>query len=533
MISYNDDDGETSIIATDDELTEAIDFFNDGNDDAPQSSNSSVLSGRSTRKIYMNVDVNIEFDGRLSDTASLDEYRGDESETQLSISLNSTTREFDDDDVTVSSRDYISASMSQRLSGSGWQTVSHPELIEEGVLDLVDQIQARHEREMGPVEPQLSPDSVEDSFVDVDLQGSQEGDPIGLNLDPPAVNDRHAAWLREQTSLNSRTNLDDIQRKFQAHDSSSQLGSESLFSLEQDTRGKYYYSYTPASSNEYQEHDGYREEPAEELDMHPRPSSMQMAWLASQRAASEEHTQISHDYEPSLPQNTTSAPPELVTECSHCGVLLETIRYMCSTCGPKSPAANAFNVGSSSFSVSHSYPPTPARQSAYPLASSSQTLVGSSLSLAGAVRDRPLPPLPNNNGYELCSECVQSYGLYHAINGSRDPDSPPTSGASTSSLIELQNLSLLHRSAPQKGKLRHAFREQMWENNKWIDLRTCMSISSGRLMTCRQSKTRAASAYVQCVPMRQIRKDTNARFALKFTCANHVIGTRLRILQRY
>ncbi len=440
MISYNDDDGETSIIATDDELTEAIDFFNDGNDDAPQSSNSSVSSGRSTRKIYMNVDVNIEFDGRLSDTASLDEYR-DESESRLSesLSLNSTTREFDDDDVTVSSRDYISAShlsMSQRLSGSGWQTVSHPEPIEEGVLeDLADQIQPCHEREMEPDASQLSPDSIEDSFADVDLQGSQEGDSTGMNLDPPAVNDRHAAWLREQTSLNSRTNLDDIQRKFQAHDSSSQLGSESLFSLEKDTRGKYYYSYTPASSNEYQEYDGYREEPqAEELDMHPRPSSMQMAWLASQRVASEEHTQITNDYEPPLPQNTTSAPPELVTECSHCGVLLETIRYMCSTCGPKSPAADAFSSGSASFSVSYSYPPTPARQSAYPLASSS-------------------------------------------------PESPPTSGASTSSLIELQNLSLLHRSAPQKGKLRHAFREQMWESNKWIDLRTCTLISSGRLMT--------------------------------------------------
>jgi len=488
MISYNDDDGETSIIATDDELTEAIDFFNDGNDDAPQSSNSSVLSGRSTRKIYMNVDVNIEFDGRLSDTASLDEYR-DESESQLSesLSLNSTTREFDDDDVTVSSRDYISAShlsMSQRLSGSGWQTVSHPEPIEEGVLeDLVDQIQACYDREMEPVAPQLSPDSVEDSFADVDLQEGQEGDATGMNLDPPAVNDRHAAWLREQTSLNSRTNLDDIQRKFQARDSS-ELGSESLFSLEQDTRGKYYYSYTPASSNEYQEHDGYREEPqAEELDMRPRPSSMQMAWLASQRVVSEEHTQITNDYEPPLPQNTTSAPSELVTECSHCGVRLETIRYVCSTCGPKPPAANAFSSGSSSFSVGYSYPPTPSRQSAYPLASSSQTLVGSSLSLAGAVRDRPLPPLPNNNGYELCSECVQSYGLYHAIDGSRDLESPPTSGASTSSLIELQNLSILHRSAPQKGKLRHAFREQMWESNKWIDLRTCMPISSGRLMT--------------------------------------------------
>lgn len=481
MVSYKDDDGEISTIATDDELSEAIDFFNDGNDDAPPPSNSSVLSGRSTRKIYMPVEVNIEFDGRLSDTASLDDYR-DDSESQLSLSFNSTGRELDDDDVTVSSRDYIATtrlSMSQRLSASSWQVVSPPEPMEEGVLeDLASSSKTRSVSEIAPSAMQESPEDVEDPFADVDLQDNQEGDATGLNFDPPAVNDRHAAWLREQTSLNSRINLNVIERKFKTRDSSSQFGSESIdsyFALEKDKRGKYYYSYTPASSHDHQEYDGYREEPqAEELDMRPRPSSMQLAWLASQRIIPEEDIQITDDYEPPFRQNTTSAPSEIVTGCSHCGVLLETIRYVCSNCGPKRPSGN---TSSSLFSISQSYPPAPVHPSLHPSASSSRTLVGSSLSFAGCSRDRPLPPLPVNNGYELCSECVQSYGLYHAIESSRDPESPPASGASTSSLIELQNLSILHRSAPQKGKLRHAFREQMWEGNKWIDLRTYMPIS--------------------------------------------------------
>ena len=479
MVSYKDDDGEISIISTDDELSEAIDFFNDGNDDAPLPSNSSVVSGRSTRKIYMPVEVNIEFDGRLSDTASLDEYR-DDSESQLSLSFSSTGRELDDDDITVSSRDYIAApqlSTSQRLSGAGWQLVSHPEPIEEGVLgDLASSSETFPESQMAPIAMEESSEDIEDSFADVDLQENQEEDATSLNFDPPAVNDRHAAWLREQTSLNSRINLNVIERKFKVRDSSSQLGSESIdsyFALEKDQRGKYYYSYAPASSHDHREYDGYREEvQAEELDMRPRPSSMQMAWLASQRIVPEEQMEIIDDYEPPFPQNTTSAPTEIVTECSHCGVLLETIRYVCSACGPKRPGDNASNTGSSPFSTRHSYPPALVPPSMYPSASSSRTLVGSSLSLGGPGRERPLPPLPLNNGYELCSECVQSYGLYHAIESSRDPESPPASGASTSSLIELQNLSILHRSAPQKGKLRHAFREQMWEGNKWIDLRT-------------------------------------------------------------
>ncbi|KAK2463608.1 hypothetical protein APHAL10511_004359 [Amanita phalloides] len=487
MIAYKDDDGEISNIVTDDELSEAIDFFDDGNDDAPPSSGSSVFSGRSSssRKITMHVEVNIEFDGRLSDTASLDDYR-DDSESQISLSISSTRRELDDDDVTVSSRDYIAAShlsngryvlegesLSQRISNFGWQSTSRPDPIEEGILeDLVNSsaMQTGSETAHVHVEERTLPEDEENTFEELDV--------ISLDFDAPSVNDRHAAWLREQTSLTSRTNLNNIRDRFGPHDLSSQPDSESIsgnVALEKDTRGKYYYSYTPASSNDSQEYDTFHEEHQfEEVELPHRPSSMQLAWLASQRVPQaneyitpisisslgfneEDVTQMTGEYEPPLPESTTSAPPEIVTECSHCGVLLETIRYVCSTCGPKPPAGTA----------SHSYPPPPLR---HPFTSSSRTLVASSSSLPNNNRDRPLPPLPSNNGYELCAECVQSYGIYHAVEGGRDPESPPISGGSTSSFMELQHSSVFHRSAPQKGKLRHAFREQMWEGNKWIDL---------------------------------------------------------------
>jgi hypothetical protein len=44
----------------------------------------------------------------------------------------------------------------------------------------------------------------------------------------------------------------------------------------------------------------------------------------------------------------------------------------------------------------------------------------------------------------------------------------------------------------------------------------------------RQSKMRAAFGYAQCVPTRQIRRDTNARYASRFACVNHVIGIKLQ-----
>lgn len=113
-IAYKDDDGEVTDITTEADLTEAIQYFQVG-DDPPLSSAASILSGRSfeRKKITLRVSVTVDYDGpSLSDTsslASLDEYKNRSSnDSSLSLSVGSAMQsEPEDDSVTVSSRDMI------------------------------------------------------------------------------------------------------------------------------------------------------------------------------------------------------------------------------------------------------------------------------------------------------------------------------------------------------------------------------------------------------------------------------------------
>lgn len=140
-ISYKDDDGEVTIIANDYDLAEAIQYFQAG-DDAPGSSNSSVISWRSgsARKITLRVQVVVDYDGpSLSDTASLasrdDDFahgsgrRSNRHSWSLSqtdgsdgFSLVSGGQELEDDAVTVSSRDpdVATGPVIPTTSSSGW-----------------------------------------------------------------------------------------------------------------------------------------------------------------------------------------------------------------------------------------------------------------------------------------------------------------------------------------------------------------------------------------------------------------------------
>ena len=110
-IAYKDDDGEITDIASESDLTEAIQYFQNGVDDLPVSSAASILSGRSFggRKITLRVIVTVDYDGpSLSDTSSLvslDEYK-DRNNSDLSLTYSGPVNsEPEDDTVTVSSRD--------------------------------------------------------------------------------------------------------------------------------------------------------------------------------------------------------------------------------------------------------------------------------------------------------------------------------------------------------------------------------------------------------------------------------------------
>jgi hypothetical protein len=77
------------------------------------------------------------------------------------------------------------------------------------------------------------------------------------------------------------------------------------------------------------------------------------------------------------------------------------------------------------------------------------------------------------NGYELCSGCIESAGVNHALEVNRAPGTSPGRGnTSPSSLEDAQRaLSQWRRSAPkQKGQLRHAYLEKVWAHRGWEDV---------------------------------------------------------------
>ena len=89
-MAYKDDDGEIIIIATNDDLIEAIRYFGAG-DDASLSSAASILSGRSfgSRRITVRVIITVDYDGP-SLSASLASLLSESSESDnVSLSLGS------------------------------------------------------------------------------------------------------------------------------------------------------------------------------------------------------------------------------------------------------------------------------------------------------------------------------------------------------------------------------------------------------------------------------------------------------------
>lgn len=116
-MSYQDDDGETTDILSEHDLTEAIQYFHAGPEDN-MSSNGSILSGysgRVSRKITLRLRVAVEYDGpSLSDTGSLVSMEDYEKRNSGSIHLSDTDsfnpsgfvpQELEDDAITISSHD--------------------------------------------------------------------------------------------------------------------------------------------------------------------------------------------------------------------------------------------------------------------------------------------------------------------------------------------------------------------------------------------------------------------------------------------
>jgi hypothetical protein len=204
--------------------------------------------------------------------------------------------------------------------------------------------------------------------------------------------------------------------------------------------------------------------------------------------------------------------PEEVTGCEECGCILDQIRYICTTCGEKTPmsrvaleaaAAAAIGKGKSRESPSYlynhhgpnteyhfqepAYPPrahrcpisprfsasvnTPAYPSnhkplpALPSTSPTQTVLGRSVGSQSTLVPSSSSGSSSSTaraGYELCNMCFTKVGVDHSLVGGVDAPSSPTLPQTASELAKAR------RSAPkQKGQLRHAFVEQVWGFHGW------------------------------------------------------------------
>ncbi|KAI0686673.1 hypothetical protein BC835DRAFT_1379084 [Cytidiella melzeri] len=387
-ITYTDDDGETTDINTESDLTEAIRYFHPG-DDPPLSSAASILSGRSfgRGKITLRVKISVDYDGpSLSDTSSLasrEEFESrNGSEFSLSFSAPVAGSEIDDDSVTVSSKDMGSKYDSYRTRGGARTIQSGPS--REPLVQKPSTAENDWDSETVSSVPQSlsftgsSLPAIEDG--DESLSEAFQAETAPITSPSPLSTERGAAWLREQNSRTLKSLLGGPRvpsemDEFSLNDTGSIMSGE--LALQKDQRGKFYYAYTSGSSSNdassiLYEVDGSGMDVADLDERDHRPTSRDMRWFQEQAQLTKVHS------EPLPPQSTSNVhsanhrsysepvisredippdiPPELLqfiggsvplpppqnpTDCSNCGALLEAFRYVCATCGEKDPPTKA------------------------------------------------------------------------------------------------------------------------------------------------------------------------------------------------
>ncbi|KAL1941300.1 hypothetical protein VTO73DRAFT_7512 [Trametes versicolor] len=556
-IAYIDDDTETVPITNEADLTEAINYFKVG-DDAPSSSAGSILSGRSFRqsRITLKVNILVDYDGiSLSDTGSLvslEEYRN-RNGSGFSLSHSSIPpREMEDDAMTVSSKDV--GSKYEALLAKGSRTIvagpSREPLIDPGENWEVATISSAprttsSKQSRGLLSPESAlaryPEDPSSVFALLKMEEERRGlSPGHLNGASTFETERGANWLREQSSHLTTLNGDNMSMsEFSLEDNLS-------LELEKNQHGNYRYTLTGSSGSvashgarDYGMDDSFSAvvndafesiaSPAEKMG-DSRPTSMQTTQFTHPNRVSnpflgpgEEQSVASDFIHPDIPPEVLSflkpeaplAPPSHPTNCSKCGVWLDMIKYVCSTCGEKKPPGpqEAEPWGDSKGKTraidiqrEASYPPFHNNSSA-----SSWTIVGSGSGSSGSsggsdhpsrsmsdstlnlnTARKPLPAIPHSHsngmnghtrptlrvpgihyrapqGYELCSNCVQAYGVQHSLEFSATPGSSP--GPGTSPEDAERALSRWRRTAPsQKGVLRHAYIEKSWTHNGWEDV---------------------------------------------------------------
>ncbi|CAE7050720.1 unnamed protein product [Rhizoctonia solani] len=481
-ISYTDDDAEITDINSDNDLTEAVAYFQLGEEIG--STGGSVYSYRSSgpKKITLRVTVTVDYDGpSLSDTASLasmEEYAGARARAQAELYGNT--------------------------NGFGLPP-------EEDAITL--------NSHSAPTTAAAAPHGIPDDFS---LSGTDDGDGgvvetadvfQRLRLDTSSASlpsERGVQWLREQNAYTMRTVLGvepepSVSEVTDAEPDPPRSAVDSRggdLALEVDERGNYYYNYTIESASAA----GPEPQPQQ-----PGASQHNLDWLASQQQhqtqtqpktsstkSSSSSSQSSQPYSlesrasssntdvtpPPLPPRRVNPadypgiPPEVlqfvsaeapgpdtpdrVTDCSACGVVLDSFRYVCSTCGekpsrparPESPITvidgggkgkeRAVDPFADEYAGMHTYPPGGSSRSAsygwpysddYSRANPNVTRARNSQSphtrTSPHARSTSSPRLHHpsspaasspgsssgsgfEHGYELCMGCIETAGVIHA-----------------------------------------------------------------------------------------------------------------------
>ncbi|KAI9464415.1 hypothetical protein BJY52DRAFT_816024 [Lactarius psammicola] len=134
--------------------------------------------------------------------------------------------------------------------------------------------------------------------------------------------------------------------------------------------------------------------------------------------------------------------PQEVTCCSECDCILDQMKYTCTTCGEKTPTSRATVIEAAAAAKRKgksrdSEPSSP-----------TQTILARGPSSSGSSSSTA------RGGYELCTTCFESVGVYHSstrsINGSFSRTLSPSP----------QERGIARRTATK----RHAFLEQFWDH---------------------------------------------------------------------
>lgn len=591
IIAWKDDDGEITSIHSDDDLIETVNYFQGGDDAPLSSAASILSGKSfGGRKITIRVDVSMEYEGpSLSDTSSLasfDDFRG-RNTSQHSFSIPAPQGEPEDDSVTVSSKDFGSNSLrrtppSQVSNPFDGDDASSPESFTSPMPS--SQGKKPHHSELSQDSGELIERASDFTFSDGSLVSNAAH---RYPEDPSAVfeqlrlqdalsdassvhrdiggNARGQAWLKEQEERVIVSKLGMLPQPSESDDASFSLndGLDGDLALERNNRGSYYYTYTYTASSQGQDENSYPEYPEVGQSengvlpepMQPRPSSMHLNWVASQQAnlrrelrpspsapslntyhsdplpARRSSTPLDDPFayeSKDLPFVPLSEPPEnILTDCSNCGVMLDTIRYVCSTCGEKEPKQRitaskgkgrdtADPHGSTHDPIHHNcsnsylsmvgsyettYPPPPPTNGAF---SSSPTIVGSLESLSHFRQyhhsqhpqppqhpSRPLHSLPSLSSFPSlfglrrpfgCPPATQPHITSHApviVGYELCPQCINTAGrdhaifaaapgpAVPSSPEDPQQALSWRKAAPKKGHLRHAYHEKLWGQRGW------------------------------------------------------------------